>query len=119
MPFDRYFIEPHLALQRIDAKHLPNLAWDALEAGLDGPATRRLAALISSSSLEREKLLPRVMAERHLAALDPNEAALRLAKLRARKVLEGNKDPLKKNFCISIRFGRNLITAANSMNSPS
>jgi hypothetical protein len=45
MGFEREVVEAELALGRIAAEDLPKLAWDALESGLDGPATRRLAAL--------------------------------------------------------------------------
>jgi hypothetical protein len=50
MFFDRKLLEEQVALKRIH--HIQKLAWDALEAGLDGPAIRRLAALEKPSSLE-------------------------------------------------------------------
>lgn len=43
MAFDREIIEVPLALELIGSSDMPKIAWDALEAGLDGPAIRRLA----------------------------------------------------------------------------
>ena len=43
--FDREQVEAKLALKLIANAAMPSIAWEALEAGLDGPATRRLASL--------------------------------------------------------------------------
>jgi hypothetical protein len=69
MPFDRELVEAHLALQRIGATDMPKLAWDALEAGLDGPATRRLAALHFPTFFQVREILPKVMQEWGLAQI--------------------------------------------------
>ncbi len=74
---------------------MPKLAWEALEAGLDGPATRRLAALHFPTIFELREVLPRVMREWGMAHLSREEAAGRLAKLRAREILRSGDDPLK------------------------
>jgi len=42
---------------------MPALTWDALEAGLDGPSIRRLAALINPSGWETDQIVPSFMAE--------------------------------------------------------
>jgi hypothetical protein len=42
--FDRQLIEAQLALGLIGSSDMPGLAWDALEAGLDGKYIRRLGA---------------------------------------------------------------------------
>ena len=58
IPFDHDLVEAQLALQRIGTTDMPKLAWDALEAGLDGPATRRLAALHIPTFFELNQILP-------------------------------------------------------------
>jgi hypothetical protein len=95
MPFDRNLVEAQLALNLIGTTELPKLAWAALEAGLDGPATRRLAALRLPTIFEVRQVLPRVMQEWKIAGLPPEQAAVRLAKHRAREILQSNDDPLK------------------------
>ncbi len=44
MAFDPKVAEAQSAFNLIGTTDIPNLAWDALGAGLDGPAIRRLAA---------------------------------------------------------------------------
>ena len=63
MPFDPELVEAQLALNRIGTTDMPKLAWEALEAGLDGPATRRLAALRFPTFFEVREILPKVMQE--------------------------------------------------------
>jgi hypothetical protein len=95
MPFDPEIVEARLALNRIGATDMPKLAWDALEAGLDGPATHRLAALHFPTFFQVREILPTVLEEWHLKQIPKAEAALRLAKRRAREILQRNRDPLK------------------------
>jgi hypothetical protein len=95
MPFDLNLVEAQLALNLIGTTDLPKLAWDALEAGLDGPATRRLAALRFPAIFEVREVLPEAMQEWQIAELPPAQAAVRLAKHRARQILQANDDPLK------------------------
>ena len=95
MPFDHDLVEAQLALHRIGTTDMPKLAWDALEAGLDGPATRRLAALHFPTFFQIREILPAVMQEWRMAHLSLEDAALRLAKLHARQILQSNEDPLK------------------------
>ena len=95
MPFDHDLVEAQLVLNRIGTTDMPKLAWDALEAGLDGPATRRLAALHLPTAFEVREILPRVMQEWQMKSLSPEDAAVRLAKFRARQILQSKDDPLK------------------------
>jgi hypothetical protein len=95
MAFDAKVAEARLALDLIETTEMPKLAWDALEAGLDGPAIRRLAALEFPTFFETRDLLPRVMEEMHLMKLGAGEAAPRLAKMRAQEVLRSNADVLQ------------------------
>jgi hypothetical protein len=93
--FDRDTIEAQLSLDLIGSSDMPKVAWDALEAGLDGPGIRRLAALNSPTFFEVRDVLPRAMEEMGLAKLDRSAAAVRLAKHRAKEILESGDDPLK------------------------
>jgi hypothetical protein len=95
MPFDHDLVEAQLALHRIGTTDMPKLAWDALEAGHDGPATRRPAALRFPTIFEFRQILPTITQEWRMTELSPEDAAVRLAKLHARQILEGNADPLK------------------------
>ena len=74
---------------------MPKVAWDALEAGLDGPGIRRLAALDSPTYFEVRDVLPRAMEEMGLGKLARCAAAVRLAKHQAKEILESGADPLK------------------------
>jgi len=93
--FDRAMIEAQLALGLIVSSRMPNIAVDALEAGLDGPAIRRLAALDSPTHFEVRDVLPRAMQEMGLVDVSREVAASRLATRRAKEILERGEDPLK------------------------
>ena len=80
MPFDREQIEAKLALNLIASTDMPQVAKDALEAGIEGPATLRLAVLERPSYFEVAEVLPRVLKELGLAQITIGEAALRLAR---------------------------------------
>jgi len=93
MAFNPRVVEAQLALNLISSTDMPRLAWDALEAGLDGPALRRIAALEFPTFFEIQEVLPRAMQEMQFTKLDKAEAALRLARLRAQEILATNSDP--------------------------
>lgn len=95
MAFDRELIEAKLALDLIASADMPSIAWDAWEAGLDGPATRRLGALERPTYFEVSEVLPRVMQELNLAQISHDEAAMRLATRIAKQILESGDDPLQ------------------------
>jgi hypothetical protein len=94
MAFDARAVEAKLALNLISSTDMPKLAWDALEAGLDGPAIRRIAAFVFPTFFQVQEVLPQAMEEMHLVKLDKPRAALQLAKLRAQEILTTNSDPL-------------------------
>jgi hypothetical protein len=93
--FDGEQIEARLALNLIASADMPKVAWDALEAGFDGPATRRLAALERPTYFEVAEVLPRAMQELGLAHITAGQAALRLAKQMAQGILDKGDDPLR------------------------
>jgi len=95
VPFDRDQIEARLALNLIASADMPQIAWDALEAGLDGPATRRLAALEHPTYFEVAEVFPRVRQELGLTEITVGQAALRVAKQIARDILDKGDDPLR------------------------
>ena len=95
MPFDRDQIEARLALNLIASADMPKIAWDALEAGLDGPATLKLAALEHPTYFEVAEVLPRVRQELGLAEITTGQASLCVAKQIAREILGKGDDPLR------------------------
>jgi len=94
MAFEAQIVEAKLALSLIHPEEMPNLAADALEAGFDGPATRRMAALINPSGWEVDQLQPEFMNECGLTTIDRKEAAVRVATHLAKTILENGFDPL-------------------------
>jgi hypothetical protein len=95
MAFEPRVAEARLALNLISSTEMPKLAWEALEAGVDGPAIRRLAAFEFPTFFQVQEVLPQAMKEMRLARLDKTAAALLLAKLRAQEILARNLDPFK------------------------
>jgi hypothetical protein len=95
VPFDRELIEAKLALELIASADMPSIAWNAWEAGMDGPATRRLGALEHPTYFEVCDLLPLVMKELGLLYLPLGEAACRIAKRIAQEILQTGDDPLQ------------------------
>lgn len=132
MAFDPRAIEAQIALDLIGSTDMPKLAWDALEAGLNGPAIRRLAALEFPTFFEVRELLPHFMEELRLVKMSRQEAAVRLAKIRAREILRSGSDPLQQlrdfeqlwiqaDYCTELSDYGNLadeVNVAHSMGQP-
>jgi hypothetical protein len=95
MAFEPRAVEARLALNLISSTDMPALAWDAIEAGLDEPAIRRMAALVSPTFFEIRGVLPQAMKEMRLSRLGEGEGALRLARSRPQEILPTNSDPFK------------------------
>lgn len=95
MVFDPRATDARIALNLISSTEMPKLAWDALEAGLDGPATRRLAALEFPTFFQVRELLPAMLEELGLVNLTKEMAAVQLAKMRAQELLRSEADPLQ------------------------
>jgi hypothetical protein len=94
VPFDSQLVEARLALGMIGSDEMPALAWDALEAGLDGPSIRRLAALIKPSGWEIDQIIPAFMTEAGMKSISRQEASIRLARQLAHRILCEGLDPL-------------------------
>ena len=95
MPFDRELLEAQLTLDLIASADWPKVAQDAMETGIDGPATLRLAVLEKPSFFEIRNLLPRIMKEMKLSELPKGIAAKRIAKSLAVEILNSGTDPLR------------------------
>lgn len=94
VPFDSQLVEAKLALRMIGPNEMPALAWDVLEAGLDGRYIRRLAALIDPSGWETDQIIPAFMAEANMKSISTDEAAIRVARHLANRILREELDPL-------------------------
>jgi hypothetical protein len=92
--FDRDQIEAKLALNLIASAEMPQVALDALEAGLDGRAIRRLAILERPTYFEVADVFPSLIQELGLTQITIGEAALRVAKQIVREILNKGDDPL-------------------------
>ena len=77
----------------VGPEEMPALAWDALEAGFDGSAIRRLAALIKPSGWETDCILPAFMTEAGLEIISRQEASVRIARQLAGRILREGLDP--------------------------
>jgi hypothetical protein len=95
VPFNPKLVEAKLALKRIGPSEMPALAWDVLEAGLDGPSIRRVAALTNPYGWETDQILPTFMAEAGLKTITPREALIRPARQLAHQILSEGLDPLE------------------------
>lgn len=132
MAFQHRVVEARLALSLISSTEMPKLAWEALEAGLDGPAIRRLAAFEFPTFFQVQEVLPQAMKEMGLSKLDKGAAALQLSKLLAQEILAKNLDPFKhlrdleqlwiqSDYCRELRDFGNLddeVYVARAMGQP-
>lgn len=94
MPFDQITIGARLSLGSIWPEEMPSIAWDALEAGYDGPAIRRMAAFVNPTGFEVDAVLPAFKREANIPQLTKSEAALRMAYNIAREIVDMRKDPI-------------------------
>lgn len=96
MSFDCELVEARLALGLIGSDEMPKLAWDALEAGLDGRAIRRLAALEHPTFFEVDEVLRDAMKEMKLQHIEALDAARRLTRSIATEILRTSTDPIRQ-----------------------
>jgi hypothetical protein len=94
MPFDPTQFAAAYVLGELHSENAPAAAADALEAGYDGPLLRRLAGLERPSGWEIDQILPRVLFELNAKQPSTEQAALVLAKARARRILDSRENPL-------------------------
>ena len=100
MGFDRQLVEAQIALDMIPSAEMPKIALDAMEAGVDGSATLRLAVLEKPTFFEVREILPAAMDEMKLTRIEKSIAAKRIAKSWATNILNSGDDPLRylRNF---------------------
>lgn len=108
MPFDLKTFEAEVALKLIPTEQLPAVAQDAMEAGFDGPHVVRMAILEPAYGWAIDQALPPMLAELGCSEISPKEAALRLARERAKHLLETGEDPLP-----SLRYFYRLMWVAD------
>ncbi len=94
MSLDLKLIEAQLTLELLAPEDMPQVGWDALEAGFDGPAIRRLAALEQPTYFEIADVLPRARQELGLSDISVEQAAARISKRIAEKILASGDDPM-------------------------
>lgn len=94
MPFDPEVFEAEVALGMIPTERLPASAQDALEAGYDGRHVVRMAILDPKDGYEIHEVLPKMLAELGRGTPSREDAALWLARRRARQILDSGEDPL-------------------------
>jgi hypothetical protein len=81
---------------KVWSEDMPGFAADALEAGFDGPALRRLAGLIKPTSEEVCGLFSQVIREIGNVKIHTEEqAALLLCRVTATDIVDGRIDPLR------------------------
>ena len=109
--FNRQRFEAEVALKLIPTERLPAVAQDAMEAGFDGPHVVRMAVLEPRYGWAIDQALPPMLAELGCRELSAKEAALRLARERAKHLLETGEDPLP-----SLPYFYRLMLAADYTN---
>lgn len=108
MPFDPATFEAEVALKLIPTERLPAAAQDALEAGFDGQHTLRMAILEPAAGWAIDQALPPMMEELWLRSISPEEAASKLARQRAQRLVETGENPLP-----SMPYFYRLLIAGN------
>jgi hypothetical protein len=89
VPFDRQLFEAKLALNLIASADMPRIALDALEAGIDWTATRRLAALERPTYFEVARGSSACHKEWEIVQIPIGEAALRMTCERSQPTPKG------------------------------
>ncbi len=79
----------------VGPEDMPGFAADALEAGFDGPALRRLAGLVKPCSSDVGGLFDRAIDEIGTVEIRSKEQGIfKLAKILARAIVDGRVDPI-------------------------
>jgi hypothetical protein len=92
MPFDPASFEAEVALKLIPTERLPMVAQDALEDGWAACPPHGDPGTLCGMGIDQA--LPPMLAKLGCQAIPPKETALRLAQIRARRILETGEDPL-------------------------
>jgi ABC-type transport system substrate-binding protein len=83
-------------------EEMPLFAADALEAGYDGPALRRLAGMVKPTSTDIGDLFKQSLTEIGTVTIhNAEQAAVLLARTTAQDIVEGRIDPLKGSILLA------------------
>jgi hypothetical protein len=95
MSFDPNLFVAKWYCSLIGPEDMPSFAADALEAGFDGPALRRLAGLVSPTSRDLGNLFDRALGEIGNVEIRSKEQGIfKLARILAGAILDGRVDPI-------------------------
>lgn len=93
MTFDPNLFVAKWYCSRLNPEDMPAFAVDALDAGFDGPALRRLAGLVKPTSYEVGDLFERTLGEIGIVEIRTKEqAVLKLAKMTAQAIVDEKLD---------------------------
>lgn len=101
LPLESVTFDPRLLAARWYARRLfpegvPQAAADALEAGFDGPALRRLAGLIRPTLVDIQPWIENALEEiGQVEPLSQEEGLIAIAEPVARHIVDGSLDPLE------------------------
>ena len=83
---------------RVGPEDMPGFATNALEAGYDGPALRRLAGLMKPTSREIDDLFQSALREiEQIKVRSLEQAVFFLSRITAADIVEGRIDPIQGN----------------------
>lgn len=95
MSFDPNLFVAKWYCERVWPEDMPGFSADALEAGFDGPALRRLAGLIRPTSPDVGNLFVRALDEIGTIEIRSKEQAIfKLARILAKAIVDGQVDPI-------------------------
>jgi hypothetical protein len=80
---------------RVGPEDMPGFAADALEAGYDGPALRRLAGLMKPTSREVDNLFQSALREIGTKIQSKEQAVFALSRITAANIVDGRLDPIE------------------------
>lgn len=96
MTFDPKLLAARWYAHRLFPEEVPQAAADALEAGFDGPALRRLAGLIRPTLVDIQPWIGNALEEMgQVEPLSQEEGLIAIAEPVARHILDGSLDPLE------------------------
>ena len=95
MPFDPNLFVAKWFCSLVGPEDMPGFAADALEAGFDGAALRRMAGLIRPTSLDVGGLFERALDEIGVVEIRSREQGVfKLARILAKAIVDGQVDPI-------------------------
>lgn len=115
MAFDPDLFAAKWYCSMVNPEDMPSFAADALEAGFDGPALRRLAGLIKPTSRDIGTLLDEVLDEiGEIKVRSKEQGIFKLAKTVAQAIVDGQIDPFQgaerlSHYAMEARYPAELV----------